>query len=132
MISNCYNFYIDDQTIAFFDVIAWTIQKNSEYDLIQAINLINSFYDRYPRIWDDYWYEHEGFSQLICGMFCEELGQGEYGDLNFPIFRKQFIQEHMNLLSSLEYRFRKIVNNLEFYPADENIKVRIDFIERIR
>lgn len=132
MTNNYYSFYIDDQTTAFFDIIVWTIQKNSEYSLTQAIDLINRFYERYPRLWDDYWYEHEGFSQLICGIFCEELREGKYRDINFPKFREQFIPAHMNLLSSLGYRFGKIVADLESYPAGEDIRVRIDFIERIR
>jgi hypothetical protein len=131
MINNCYNFHVDNEATAFIDVIIWTIQKNSEYDLTQAISLINRFYERYPRIWDDSWYQHEGFSQLICGIFCEELEQGEYRGLSFPIFREQFVQEHMNLLSLLDDRYGAIVDDLESYPADEDIQVRLDFIEKI-
>jgi hypothetical protein len=132
MTNNCYNFYVDDEATAFIDIIVWTVQKNSEYNLTQAIDLVNRFHQHYPRIWGSRWYQHEGFSQLICGMFCEELGQGEYRDLNFPKFRKQFIQEHINLFSLLDDIYGVIVDELESYPADEDIKVRIDFIDRIR
>ena len=132
MTNNCYSFYIDDQTIAFFDAIVWTIQKNSDYSQAQAINLINRFYEHYPKLWDDFWYEHEGFSQLICGIFYEELREGKYRDINFTEFREKFIPEQRDLVGSPNYRFGKIVDNLEFYPADEDITIRIDFIERIR
>jgi hypothetical protein len=131
MINNCYEFYVNDEATAFIDVIVWTIQKNSEYDLTQSIDLVNRFQKIHPRIWSDSWYQHEGFDQIICGMFCEELGQGEYGDLNFPVFRKQFIHEHMTLLLLLDDIYGAIVDDLESYPANEDIKVRIDFINRI-
>lgn len=125
-----YIFPIDTESQLFFDIIVWSIQKCSNYHYNKSIDLINCFYESHPRLWDDYWYEHEGFTQLIAAIFYEESGQGKYQDLNFPMFRQQFIIQHRDILSSLGLRHGKVISKLDFYPVDDKIEARINCIEK--
>lgn len=125
-----YIFPIDTESMLFFDIVLWSIQRCSNHTCEESIDLINCFYKLYPNLWDDYWYEHEGFSQLISAIFYEESGQGKYGDLNFPMFREQFICQYSEVISSLGFRHSRIISNLEYYSINKSIQYRINCIDK--
>jgi hypothetical protein len=126
MKTNYYIFDVEDQqVIVFFDIMVWSITKCSNHNYEESIELVNSLYKSYPLLWEDYWYEHEGFFQLIVAIFYEESGKGKYRDINFSAFRNCFLSQHRDSLSSLGIRHRKILSRLEFYPIEEDIEARM-------
>jgi hypothetical protein len=129
MINTCYSFSGDTELFLFFDVITWAISKYYEYNYVQAIESINHFYAHNTRLWDDYWYEHEGYSQIICGILYENEGRGNYRDSGFDVFANDLRIRYANMFSSLGIRRMNIIGDIDIYPVDQSIEFRLSYIE---
>jgi hypothetical protein len=125
-----YNFPSDNESILFFDIVVWAMSKYCKYQHNQAVESINHFYDRNPRLWEDYWYEHEGYAQIIPGILFEDKSMGKYRDLSFCEFANKFRLEHDDMFSSLGIRRMKLIRQLESYPVSESIESRLGCIEK--
>jgi hypothetical protein len=125
-----YKFSSDNESILFFDIIIFAIINYCEYNYDEALNSINRFYDNNPDLWEDYWYEHEGYSQIISGILFEDRGEGKYRDSNFCEFATNILLEYVDMFSSLGMRRMKLMRHLDSYPFSGTIESRLDCIEK--
>ena len=129
MNSKCYIFSGDDEAFLFFDIIVWAICRYYGYSQMQTVDSINHFYANNTSLWEDYWYEHEGYSQMICGVLYENEAKGKYRDSNFTAFANKIRSEYASMFSSLGNRRMNLIGNIDMYPSSQLIEIRLNCIE---